>query len=218
MLGGIAIVAATASAVDAEPPIRSREVPLAPREFRVLERESGPVNYYSVVGDDADAFVHAAYRPPWETAVLAHPVPDELRRSVATVRWRWRALVLPAGGDECASGKGDSAAVVYVTWKRGLRWYALKYVWSAVGRKGAVCDGKRNPFRAQDTVIVESGGPLGAWRTVTIDPDAEFRRHFAPDDPRAEVPDLAGVAIMSDGDATRSASEADYGGFVLTTR
>jgi hypothetical protein len=49
------------------------------------------------------------------------------------LRRRWRALVLPRGGNECADERGDSAASVYVTWKRGLRWYSLKYAWSSVG-------------------------------------------------------------------------------------
>src|SRR6201999_3617720 len=73
------------------------------------------------------------------------------------------------GGDEGADGKGDSAAVVYLTWKQTLRWYTLKYVWSAVGKRGAVCARKRNPFVAQDTIILETGEPLNAWKLETID-------------------------------------------------
>jgi hypothetical protein len=127
-------------------------------------------------------------------------------------------LALPAGGNECADGNGDSAAVVYVTWKRGLRWYSLKYVWSSVGPKGSTCDRKRNPFRAQDTVIVESGPPLGEWRTVTINPDIEFRNHFEGGDQQASVPNLIGVGIMSDGDQTKSPSEADYADFAVVPK
>ena len=115
-------------------------------------------------------------------------------------------------------GRGDSAAVVYVTWKRGLRWYSLKYVWSAVGPKGATCDKKRNPFRAKDTVIVESGPPLGEWRSVQMSPDVEFQNHFEDGDPTASVPDLVGVGIMSDDDQTNSPSEADYADFVLVPK
>jgi hypothetical protein len=87
-----------------------------------------------------------------------------------------------------------------------------------VGPKGATCDAKRNLFRAQDTIIVESGSPLGEWRAVEIDPDSEFRKHFSHGDPRADVPDLIGLGLMSDGDQTRSVSEADYADFVLVPR
>jgi hypothetical protein len=200
------------------PPVRAdapHEIAVAPTQWRVIERDSGPVNYYSVVHEGADAFVRALYEPPNETTVLGFQVPDAARPAVHRLRWKWRALVLPQGGNECAGGKEDSAAVVYATWKRGLRWYTLKYVWSSVGTKGAVCDRKRNPFVAQDTIILESGAPLGVWRSEDIDLKAEFRRHFEDGRADAEVPDFAGLGLMSDGDQTRSPSSADYGGFVI---
>jgi len=186
--------------------------------FRVVTQDSGPINYYTIVDQGPLPYIHAAYRPPYETTVLGYQFPDSLRRSIASLRWRWRALVLPRDGNECEDGRGDSAAVVYVTWKRGLRWYSLKYVWSSVGPKGATCDKKRNPFRAKDTVIVESGPPLGHWRSVQMSPDVEFRNHFEDGDPTASVPDLVGVGIMSDGDQTSSPSEADYADFVMVPK
>jgi hypothetical protein len=195
-----------------------RESPIALSAFKIIERQSGPDNYYSVTSAP-DAHIHADYRPPFKTAVLGFQIPDAQRRSVAGLRWSWRAVVLPKGGNECAGGgKGDSAAVVYVTWKRGLRWYTLKYVWSAGAPKGRVCDSKRNPFVAQDTIIVDSGEPVGEWRTVRVVPDDEFRNHFEGGDPHASVPDLVGVGIMSDGDQTKSQSAADYKDFVLVLR
>jgi len=193
------------------------ESPIALGSFKIVERKSGPDNYYSVT-PPPDAHIHADYRPSYKTAVLGYQIPDSARRSVAGLRWSWRAMVLPKGGNECTSGKGDSAAVVYVTWKRGLRWYTLKYLWSAVAPKGRTCDSKRNPFVAQDTIIVDSGEPVGEWRTVRIVPDDEFRNHFEGGDPHASVPDIVGVGIMSDGDQTNSASVADYRDFVVVLR
>jgi len=92
----------------------------------------------------------------------------------------------------------------------------LKYVWSAVGPKGATCDHKSNPFMAQDTVVLESGAPLNEWKTERIDLKAEFRKHFAGGDPTASVPDFLGIGLMSDGDQTHSDSSADYADFVLS--
>ncbi|MBI5547026.1 MAG: DUF3047 domain-containing protein [Deltaproteobacteria bacterium] len=195
-----------------------REVNLEPSSFQVVKRDSGPVNYYSVVDDPTGAYLRSAYKPPYETAVLGYAIPDDLRRRVAKIQWKWRAITLPKGGNECAGGKGDSAAVVYLTWKRGLRWYVLKYVWSATGTKGAICDKKRNLFQAQETIIVESGGPLNEWKTMAIDPDEEFRKHFEDGDPKADVPDLGGVGLMSDGDQTQSESSADWSGFAISYR
>jgi hypothetical protein len=200
----------------ADPPSRAsgpRETVLALKELQRIPSESGPVNYYRIESEGDASWIRARYTPPLKTVVLGYAIPEGKRRAIRKFRFRWRAQRLPVGGDECSPGKGDSAAVVYVTWRRTLRWYSLKYVWSAVGKKGRTCDSKRNPFRAQDTVILESGPPLGVWRQVEIDPDLEYRRHFEDGDPQADVPDLVGIGIMTDGDQTGTPSSADYSGF-----
>ena len=100
-------------------------------------------------------------------------------------------------------------------WKRGLRWYSLKFVWSTEAPVGATCDIVRNPFVAQDSIVVRSGGPIGVWQDEEVDPQRLFREHFENGDPNAELPELAGVGIMSDGDQTNSASAGDFGSVVL---
>ena len=211
-LSGSVLVAAlvTTSPAPAEP-----DLVIDPSAWRVVKSESGPVDYYAVQTEGGTRFVHARYVPPMKTTVLGHQIPDADRQRIKKVRWTWRAVTLPNGGDECAPRRADSAAVVYLTWKRGLRYYSLKYVWSAVGEKGKVCDSRRNPFVAQDTVIVDSGGPAGVWKPVEVDLATHFRHHFEHDDPNAEVPDFVGIGLMTDGDQTESESGADYAQFVL---
>lgn len=204
---GVGLLASVARAVPTPP------WPVAVQSFRLVERVSGPVNYYSVL-PGPPAHIRSAYQPGLKTAVLGYDVKAWQTRATK-LRWRWRAITLPHGGDECRDGKGDSAAVVYVSWKRGLRYYTLKYVWSAVGTRGAVCDKKRNPFLAQDTIIRESGAPLNEWKSIALDLPAEFRKHFEDGDPKANVPDLFGVGLMSDGDQTASSSSADFAEFAL---
>ncbi len=176
------------------------------------------MDYFSRIEDPQGDYLRASYKPPYKTALYAWATPEHRRRSVAKVRWKWRAITFPKGGNECTKDKGDSSAVVYLTWRRALRWYTLKFVWSPEAPKGAVCASRRNPFFAQDTIVVESGGPLGEWRTVELDPDAEFRKHFEDGDATAKVPDFGGIGLMTDGDQTQSPSCADYGGFVVTYR
>jgi hypothetical protein len=78
-------------------------------DWQIIKRESGPVNYYAVTTDESQqSFVRASYRPPMKTAVLGYQVGAADRRRIAKVRWKWRAITLPSGGDECLSGKGDS--------------------------------------------------------------------------------------------------------------
>lgn len=183
--------------------------------FRVVEAYSGSVSYYRIIEDPQEPFIRANYHPKLETVTLGHEIPDELRDRPRRLRWKWRAMALPKNGDECAWGMSDSSAVVYVSWKRRLKWYSIKYVWSSVGKQGQVCEKHRNLFVAQDTVILESGGPLGVWKTEEIDPTREFLAHFEDGNPDADVPDLVGVGIMSDGDQTQSASAADYASFAI---
>jgi hypothetical protein len=191
------------------------------RAWRIVESESGPTNYYSIVNEAGQAFVRAHYVPPMKTALLGWQPPERDRAKVKMVRWSWRARIVPKGADECTPGKGDSAAVVYLTWKRGLRYYTLKYVWSAGNVSlGRVCGRKRNPFVAQDTIIKQAGmkqptAPNGGWETVEIDLGSAFRKHFEDGDPKADVPKFFGVGIMSDGDQTKSESSADFGTFTF---
>ena len=204
------------AADEAKPPPPSQETRIDVHSFRVVESYSGGVSYYSIVEDPERPFIRAVYRPPLETVTLGAEVPEALRGRVKKVRWRWRAQVLPKNGDECRGGQfSDSAAVIYISWKRGLKWYSIKYVWSSVGQKGKICDQRRNLFVVQDTVILESGGPLGVWKEEEIDPSADFRAHFEGGDPNADVPDFVGIGLMSDGDGTQSISASDYAGFVL---
>jgi hypothetical protein len=183
--------------------------------WRVVESQSGPHDYYVIMNEPHASFIRGRYVPPEKTTVLGYQIQDGDRSRVRTLRWKWRAVKLPIGGNECADGKQDSAAVVYVTYKRALRWYTLKYVWSTVGPRGATCDRKRNLFAAQDTVILESGGADDGWKSEEIDLRAEFRAHFEDGRADADVPPVVGVGLMSDGDATKSESAADYGDFVL---
>jgi hypothetical protein len=210
VLAGAAVVALAAEAAWAAP---APPWSLPVQSFRLVERVSGPVNYYKVL-PGPPALIRSRYEPGYKTAVVGYDAKAWQERATR-LRWRWRALELPRGGDECKDGKGDSAAVVYVSWKRGLRYYTLKYVWSAVGHRGAICDKKRNPFLAQDTVILESGGATNEWKSVELDLHAEFRKHFEGGRADADVPDFFGVGLMSDGDQTQSPSSADFAEFAL---
>lgn len=188
---------------------------IEPEAWRVVASESGPVDYYSVVREGELRFVRSQYRPPLKTVVLGWQTPDASRPRAKKLQWTWRARTLPSGGDECVSGKGDSAAVVYATWKRGFRYYTLKYVWTTLTQEGSVCDRKRNPFVAQDTVVLRAGEPVGVWRSESVDLRADFIKHFEEGDASASVPDFVGIGIMTDGDQTKSHSSADFGTFTL---
>ncbi len=74
--------------------------------FRVVERESGPTNYYHLHKDADPPFIRAEYHPPYETAVMAVQVADADRAAARGLSWRWRAQTLPKGGNECQARQG----------------------------------------------------------------------------------------------------------------
>jgi hypothetical protein len=184
------------------------------RDIRAVE--SGHRGYYALRRDEGGPYLHAEYRVGDAATKQALLLADSDKPGRHRLSWRWRALVLPVGGNDCDPRKTDSAASVYVAWRRGLRWYGLKYSWSTQARVGSVCDGRDNPLLRGETVVLRAGGPLGVWVTESVDVEAEFRNHFAGGDPQAEVPELIGIAILTDGDDTKSPASADYGSFVLS--
>jgi hypothetical protein len=202
----------------ANPTPGERAFPIEAQRFQVLQRDSGPTSYYWIIEDPLGPFIRGVYRPPLETVTLFADVGDGLRNGVERIRFRWRAWVLPVGANECEPGRGDAAANVYVAWKRGLRWYSVKLVWSSGAPVGATCDRIRNAFVASDTIVLRSGPPTGVWQEEEIDPAALFRAHFEGGNPSAEVPELQGVGILTDGDQMHTLSVADYSGFVLYKR
>ncbi len=192
------------------------ETKLDIQQFQVVERDSGPINYYQKVIDDPEGpMLRARYRFPLETVVLGLEIPGALRSKVKRVHWRWRVLAFPTHGNECEKGKGDSAAAVLVTFKRGLRLYILKYIWSTEAPKGAVCDKRRNPFLVRNTIVLESGGPTNVWIDEEIDPRAAFVSHFGGTG--SDVPDLVGLGVFTDGDQTQSPSQSDYAQFSVSS-
>lgn len=201
----------------ADKPKPQRAVLKAPVEqWRLIDSQSGPVNYYTVQREADRAFIRGTYQPPNKKAVLGFEVPESSRGRMRRLDWSWRAIKMPEQADECNAKKGDSPAVVYVTWRRTLRWYSLKFVWSASRPPGTICDRRRNAFVAQDTIVLESGGPLGVWKRESVDLWKLFRDHFEDGDKDADIPSLIGLGVMTDGDQTKTASTGDYADFVLS--
>jgi hypothetical protein len=176
---------------------------------------SAPEVYYRVVDTPDGAVLQGSYRPGMQSVTMGLAVPDHLKHRVRRLRWAWRARAFPDGGDECRSGRGDSAASVWLAFKRGLKWYMLKYVWSTASPLGAVCDRKRTLLLDRDTIVLERGGAPGTVRPEVVDVRRAFVDHFAHGDERAAIPDLVGIGVMTDGDQTGSESGADWLRFEL---
>ncbi len=211
VLATVLAVGAPAPAAEAPP---SSAVSLDVHAFRPVEGpSSGPEVYYRVVDEPRDgAVLRGAYEPGLQSVTMGVDVPRHLRRA-RLVRWAWRARIVPERGDECAPGRGDSAASVSLAFRRGMKWYILKYVWSGTSPAGAICDRKRSLLLARDTIVLETRDAQETWVTEEIDVRRAFLEHFVAGDPDGDVPDLVGIGIMTDGDQTSSRSAADWARF-----
>ena len=189
------------------------DVPLDIHSFQVVKQSSGPDDYYRVETGPDGPYLHAAYKPPMDTTVRGIEAPEELKRTLGGVRWRWRVKSFPKGGDECNPDVGDSAAGVFVSFKAGMKVMVIKYVWNATGKPGKTCELANNPFFAKRIIVLRVAGETDTWHTEEVNPRADFVRYFGGK--LEDVPEFIGLAVLSDGDATKSVVEADYGGFVL---
>ena len=127
--------------------------------------------------------------------------------------WRWRVHRLPVGGDERIRDRNDSAAGVYVVFRRGwpspLR-HTLKYVWSASkGLKGKTLRGLVNP-NSFYIVLEDATSPRNQWIQETVNVLEDYRRLFHKD-----PPEVLGIGVLTDGDNTQSEAWADYDDFVF---
>ena len=184
---------------------------IAVSSFKVVEQDSGPVSYYRVITEGDVRMIRSVYRPPLATVVLGAMVPEVARKKVKEISWRWRVHKLPKDSNDCGPGFSDSGAAVFLFFKSGLKYKILKYVWATTGTVGSFCQSKRGWFLDRDTILLAVGGPLDEWKTETVDPRAEFARHF--ETKLEDVPDFDGVGLMTDGDQSDSVVESDYADF-----
>jgi hypothetical protein len=121
--------------------------------------------------------------------------------------FRWRVHRIPENGDERHGASGDSAAAVYLVYKRvmGVIPVTVKYVWSSTLPVGTAL--RRNGIGRPWIIVAGSGeAGLGEWHTLVFDVRAAFRETFGKNPPRQ----ILAVGVLSDANATVSRAYADY--------
>lgn len=130
------------------------------------------------------------------------------------LQWRWRVSEFPAGANEKLAGHRDSPAALYVTYYVNFLGVpkSIKYIWS---NELSVCDMFTREGTGKATqIVVESGtAKKNVWVTETINIYKLYRKAFGEYPPD----EIAGMAIRSDADATRSRAVADYDDIIATT-
>ncbi|MCI0372695.1 MAG: DUF3047 domain-containing protein [candidate division NC10 bacterium] len=173
-------------------PVKGQPAP----EYLVLEDGGGLV--LRVSGQGAAA---------WANRELADPIePAEGR-----LRWSWRVLELPRGGDLRDRAADDSAIRVYVIFGKpgglfGGSGRIVFYTWGNAEPDGLTL----RSFVSDRIQIVRVAGEMEAdslWRDQEIDPFADYRRFW-----RRDPPGITAVGIMQDTDMTRAMAVAEFRG------
>jgi len=163
-----------------------------------VERD-GDGSVLHALHDDASGMTPAMH---YGKAFTVSPPPLE---RVRALRWRWRVLRHPdVEGDPWA----DLAASIYVVIRspsmlHGGRGFKLGWL----AKPGAEDTYQHGLLQ----VPTEVGGPLGEWRSESVDLCALYRRAFG----NCEGEHVLYIGVVTDADATRSVAEAEYDDFEL---
>lgn len=125
------------------------------------------------------------------------------------IKWTWKAIALPSGGNACQKETDDQAAQVYVAW---LHTRIIGYIWDSTAPIGTIC--KSQKMHGVTYVIVRSGSKqLGKWITESRNVLGDFRRIYG------ETPDKPSTLALSiDSDDTRSNADSLIGPIAFFTR
>ncbi len=122
--------------------------------------------------------------------------------------WRWKAVVLPKGGDSRRKETDDQAIQIYVAWPRfpeAVRSRIIGYVWDTTAPVGTTV--KSQKTGTVTYVVVRSGArELGRWLTEHRNVADDFQRIYgeAPENPGA-------ISIGIDSNDTGSMAESYVG-------
>lgn len=127
------------------------------------------------------------------------------------LKWQWRVLELPQGGDERFKKTGDSAAAIYVIFKGLIRPDNLKYVWSASLSLKTTTE---SPYSSKTKIVVlrNQSSPLGEWVSESVNVYDDYKRLFG-----REPKPVQAIGLMSDSDNTKSKAVAHYKGIMIST-
>ncbi len=179
--------------------------------FKKIKAISGNINYYSLQTEDDKKFIRAYYKPPLKTVTLRTELPATTG-TYSKLSWKWRVLKFPVGADERIKGRRDSAGAVYCIFREGSYNYTIKYVYSSAVPVSTII--KEHSLLGKMYVVVINSrinAEKGQWNKEEVNFKEDFKRLFKT----KEVPPLQYIAIMTDGDGTKSEVITDYADFII---
>ncbi|RMG62885.1 MAG: DUF3047 domain-containing protein [Calditrichaeota bacterium] len=159
---------------------------------------------YHIAVEDHNHYLAA--RDEGESVIIGKDIKWNIKK-YRYISFRWRIHKIPKGGDERYGKTVDSAAGIYIVYKKklGLIPESVKYVHSSTLPVGSAM--RRSGVGRPWMVVASSGTDhLGEWQTFVFDAYQAYKDTFG-----GEPPDTAiGIGILSDANSTHSKAYADY--------
>jgi len=130
-------------------------------------------------------------------------------KPTCALQWRWKAVILPKGGDSRKKETDDQAVQIYVTFPRfpqAVRSRIIGYVWDTTAPAGTIVRSEK--AGTVTYVVVRSGAEgLGKWHTESRNVCDDYKSIYGE-----ELAEAAGaVSVSIDSNDTKSAAESYVG-------
>ena len=130
-------------------------------------------------------------------------------KPTCVLQWRWKAVILPKGGDSRKKETDDQAVQIYVTFPRfpqAVRSRIIGYVWDTTAPVGTIVGSQK--AGTVTYVVVRSGAEgLGKWFTESRNVCDDYKSIYGE-----ELAEPAGaVSVAIDSNDTKSAAESYVG-------
>lgn len=175
-----------------------------PKDWTWRKRDQDKNKPYKVKEENGNKYLAADDNG--ESVILGKDVKWNLKK-YPYISFRWRARSLPEGADERFGKTVDSAAGIYVVYKKklGLIPESVKYVWSTTLPVGSTM--QRSGIGKPWMIVAESGEErLGEWHTYVFNAYEAYKKTFGGEPPEKAI----AIGILSDANSTRSKAYADY--------
>jgi ABC-type transporter MlaC component len=180
------------------------EVGKLPKDWSWRNRDNNKNKPYVVMEENGNKYLAADDNG--ESVILGKNIKWNLKK-YPYISFKWRARNLPDGGDERFGQTVDSAAGLYIVYKKklGLIPESVKYVWSTTLPVGSTM--RRSGTGKPWMIVAESGDEhLGEWRTFVFNVYEAYKKTFGGNPPKTAI----AIGILSDANSTNSKAYADY--------
>ena len=178
------------------------------------QRWGSPKYDFTIVAESPSRVLHL--KSDNEGSTITKEVKVDLKR-LPVLTWRWKAVVLPKGGDSRHKETDDQAAQVFVAFPRfpqAVRSRIIGYVWDSTVPVGTIA--KSEKTGTVTYVVLRSGeGELGRWITETRNVCEDYKKLFGEE--QCEEP-VGAVSISIDSNDTKTRAESFIGEIVFKAR